>query len=158
VGILALLIAAIGGGLIWFFVIRNPKPELVATVALIPAVVKRLDATGQNDAFAVFIFTRPGEYESDETAVNLQFSIENSRLGLDWVLLGPRNIKDQDTIAQFIRSRGHTVNEQEMNGVRYLRTTDGDVATLGVDIAQTVYGLRADSVVDLIAEGFEWKI
>ena len=156
-GILAIVIVALGAAL-WYFVLRPREPKLVATVGLIPTIVKRLDATGHNDAFVVFIFTRPGEYESDETAVNLQFSIENSRLGLDWVLLGPRNIKDQDTIAQFIRARGHTLTERQTNGVRYLRTVDGDLAALGVQIAQQVYGLRNDMVVDLVAEGFEWKI
>ena len=156
-GILALLALALGGGAIWFFFLRPRQPKLVATVGLIPTIVKRLDATGHNDAFVVFRFARMNEYVGDDTIVDLQFSIENSRLVLDWVLLSPRNLKDRDTIAQFIRSRGHAVNEQQMNGVRYLRTTDGDLAALGMGIAQTVYGLRSDSVVDLIAEGFEWK-
>ncbi len=44
-----------------------------------------------------------------------------------------------------------------MNGVRYLRVEDGDVATLGVEIMQRLYGLAPNASLKAVVEGFTWK-
>ena|ERR1019366_4304345 len=145
-------------GLVGLYFIRSRivAPSSV-TVIQIPAVVAQLRATGKNASFAVFIFTPHGAPAGENNVVNLQYSIEGGIVGLDWVLIAPRNIADKDSIAQFISRCGHPVSEREGNNVHYLRIESGDVQELGVKIATEFYHLAANGKVDLITEGFEWK-
>jgi hypothetical protein len=126
------------------------------TVSQIPAVVAQLQVSGRDDSFAVFRFAGAGEEAGEATTADLQFSIEKTRLGLDWVLLAKRNLADNDKVAAFMRSKNHAVAERDMNGVRYLRVEDGDLAKLGVAIACELYGLALGAPVELIVESFDW--
>ncbi len=60
-------------------------------------VWKALTSTGSEGSFAVFLL--PLE-SSQEESTNIQFSIENGKPGVDWVLLSPTNIRDKN---QFIK-------------------------------------------------------
>jgi hypothetical protein len=106
----------------------------------------------------VFLFTPEGRPAgNDEERVNLQYSIENGRVGLDWVLLAPQNVSDQEKIAAFMKDRGFAANAREMNKVRYLRVEDGDIVDLGLKIATEFYGRRLTDRIDVIVDGFDCK-
>ena len=61
------------------------------TVDEIPSIVSHL-ATLKDGSFAVFMFDSPLSPGGD--AVNIQYSVEQGAVGLDWVLLGQTNIAD----------------------------------------------------------------
>lgn len=122
-------------------------------VADIPAVFAQLKKTGSDGSFAVFM---PAPEPDSDDALNIQFSIENGTIGLDWVLLSPVNVRDQDKFKKAADELRFRYRETEKNGVRYLRTEDGRADELCVKLLSEVYGLSDHDSVDLIAEDFEW--
>jgi hypothetical protein len=89
-------------------------------------------------------------------AVNLQYSVEQGAVGLDWVLLGKTNIADKEKVSAFASQQGHPMTERVMNHVHYLRTEGRDLDKLGVSVIVDYYGIPRDAKLDLITEGFEW--
>ena len=77
-------------------------------------------------------------------------------MGLDWVLIGPRNIADEARFTEFARAAGYNPQMQERNGVRYLRVEDGDLALLCRDVITKLYGRDENETVEMLVEGFEW--
>ena len=124
-----------------------------ATVAEIPGIVSQL-ATLKDGSFAVFMFDSPLSTGGD--AVNLQFSVQQRAVGLDWVLLSQTNIADKEKVSAFASRMGHTMTERVMNNVPYLRTEGRDLDKLGMNIILELYGIPRDTKLDLITEGFEW--
>jgi hypothetical protein len=114
----------------------NSQCELVIRPNRLPAVVEQLRKTGGDGAWAVFMFrTTVPSTETTDDYLNLQYSIERRTVGLDWVLLGPRNYADKEALTNFIRRRRHKVEIREMNDVAYLRVEDGNVVELGLAIS-----------------------
>ena len=147
------LVVLLGAAVLW------AKSRVVPTyhvlVADIPKVLDQLSGAVATPAFAVFMFNTPNQPNSDD-AINIQFSLENGRPGFDWVLLGPRNIKDEERFMLFARSEGFVPKPQKMNNVRYIRVESGDIAALCRDVIVKLYGLPKSGPVDLIVEGFAW--
>jgi len=134
------------------FVAANVKVK----IADIPSIFERLHATAKEGSFAVFMFTPPGE-PSPDGAINLQFSVEGGRVGLDWVLIAPSNVRDQARFVQFAERLGYRVAEREMNQVKYLRIEEGgSLPRLCESTIRDLYSLSPDSDLDLIPEGFSW--
>lgn len=104
----------------------------------------------------MLIFDAPGSQEP-EPAVNLRFSIEGGRAGLDWVLLAPQNLRDQDRFSHLAREHGHRVAVRETNEVSYLRVEDGDLAQLSLAVMQELYGLSLSDTAELLVGGLEWE-
>jgi len=134
--------------------LRVVKPVRV-TVADLPRILATVAASTRTPTFAAFVFTTPDQPNSRDS-VNLQFSLENGRVGFDWVLLAPRNIKDKDSFVEYLQRRGHSYTERKMNGVTYLRVEDGDLVQLCSDVVTRLYARPRDQPVDMIVEGFEW--
>jgi hypothetical protein len=133
---------------------KNPQPYPLVTVSRILAIVESL-RNGQGDPrYAVLMFV-PADSQDGEP-VNLQYSVINGVVGLDWVLLGQRNIEDQEEIAAFAKGRGHELQECEMNQVKYLRSEGPGVAQLGRDILSSFYKIGLFTEVQLLVEGFDW--
>ena len=126
-----------------------------ATRDQIPSIVSRLQRTGHDGSFVVFMFSIPGNH--DETLPNLQYSIENGRLGFDWVLIAPQNVKDESSVTDFIKRLGYTSSKREMNDVRYLRVEGKGIEDLGLKILRDFYHLAADAKLELIVEGVDIK-
>lgn len=82
-----------------------------------------------------------------EMMPNIQYSIENGRVGLDWVLEAPQNIKDQTALADFIKRNGYTVLRNDTEDVPYLRVEGEGVADLGVKILCEFYHMQKQTKV-----------
>jgi hypothetical protein len=124
-----------------------------------PAVVDLLTQLGHDDSWVVFMFytARPSAKTSDD-CLNLQYSIINGVTGMDWVLLGERNIVDRARVSAFVRRQGFQVSRQEMNDVAYLRVEGDGVRALGQKIAEEVYGLTEAVDVGLLVDGFSLPV
>lgn len=143
--------------IIFFLVRYKPRsaPPVAVPVYDIPRVFAKLQATGADGSFAIFAFLPDGA-QGGEDAVNIQFSVENGRIGLDWVLEGPTNIRDQEKVNVFLRGKGFLPERREMNDVTYWRVEKGEIATLCQDIIREVYHQPADLPLEFIHEGFRW--
>lgn len=130
-------------------------PSIHVTVADIPRVLAKVSTAKRTPAFAAIVFTTP-DRPNPTDAVNLQFSLENGRVGFDWVLLGQRNIEDKATFVGFVTRRGYSFTERTENGVTSLRIEDGDLAELCADVVTGLYARPRSEPLDLIVEGFEW--
>lgn len=136
--------------------IRSQRPSQEATYVTrdqIPSIVSKLEETGRDGSFVVFIFSVPGNH--DEFFPNLQYSIEKGQLGFDWVLLAPRNIKDEAQLTEFMKRVGYTVSKREMHAVTYLRVEGKDLENLGIKILRDFYHLAPEAKLELITEGFD---
>lgn len=120
-------------------------------------VVGQLKATGRSSAFAVLMFAPPQSHPGPAETINLQYSIEDESVGLDWVLMGQRNIADKDELTAFIQERGYTVKERELNEVSFLRVEDGDLTALGLSIATEFYRQAMDTSVGLLVDKFVYQ-
>ena len=128
--------------------------ESTIRVLDIPSVFSQLRATGSDGSFAVFIPT-PEQCGSEEP-VNIQFSIENGSIGLDWALVSAANIRDQEKFKEVMRKSRFHYRESEMNDVRYLRTEDQNSDDLCVVLLSEIYGLSDQDPIGLIVESFQW--
>jgi hypothetical protein len=74
----------IAAAALFFFLRSRVVDDVPVRVSQIPAIVAQLRATGRDDSFVVFLFSAPGSPRQDDgQRVNLQFSIDKNRLGLD---------------------------------------------------------------------------
>lgn len=131
-------------------------PQYSVRLSDVPEVFRQMQQRGADSSFAVFMFSdhdKPGR----ENIINLQFSIENGRIGLDWVLLAPVNIRDERRVLDFLAARGAQPRRLTENKVTYLRAESGDLVVICQDIMQDLYGIKNDDSVDFLPEGFEWK-
>jgi len=120
----------------------------------IPGAVQQLRQNGKESSWIAFLFgTTKVSETTDDRSLALQFSVDGARVGLDWVLLGPRNIADSAIVSAFMEQRGHTVEMREMNGVRFLRVENGDLGELGQSIAEVLYGATSNSELGLLIDG-----
>jgi hypothetical protein len=133
------------------------KWEYVVQLEQIPVVLECLRRSGQDESWVVFMFYTPiiSEQTSDN-ALNLQYSVLNGELGLDWVLLGDRNCCDEDKLTAFIERQGYKVQQCEMNGVPFLRVSgnQAQLARLGRSIIDDFYRKSSDEVIGLLFDGF----
>jgi hypothetical protein len=130
--------------------------ESLVSINQLPEVVEQLNATGTNCSFAVFMFnTHVINKLECGNSLNLQYAIENLVVGLEWVLLGARNIADKNRLIKFIEKRGYIVTEREMNNVRYLRVEDGDIVKLGLSICTEFYKVDSNADMTLLTDGLD---
>ncbi|MEI9929029.1 MAG: hypothetical protein WDM89_00305 [Rhizomicrobium sp.] len=153
--IIAVVVALVA---IFLFLRSRVVEDIPIRVNQISAVVAQLKATGRDEVLCRVFVSAPGSPPQDDgQRVNLQFSIDKGRLGLDWVLLSDQNIADEAKIAQFIKEQGFAVNKLDENGVNYLRVEDGDIVDLGIKIATKFYRLNESDQIDMIVDSFDWK-
>jgi hypothetical protein len=86
--------------------------------SMIPALIAGLEEGTVYPRFVVLMFL-PTDSEDGEF-VNLQYSWEDGKVGLDWVLLGGRNTADRGLVEGLAQHMGHLVQRLELNDVKYL--------------------------------------
>ena len=118
-------------------------------------VFQQLREHGTDGSFAVFMFSDHGK-PGEENGINLQFSVENGTVGLDWVLLAPVNVRDEQRVFDFLKARHANPRRLTENGVTYLRVEEGDLVQLCQHIMSGLYGVKSGEQVDLLPEGFTW--
>ena len=122
----------------------------------VPELVAQLRSKGTDGSFAVLMFSPLDSFSSDDDTdddiINLQYSMEGGVVGLDWVLLAPRNVADRERIAELIAHRGHTVVSRRMNGVDFLRVEDGEIVYLGMQIVTELYKIDSQAYIGLLVD------
>ena len=126
------------------------------TVEQLPQILAALSASSKTPAFAAFMFASPGQPDAVDY-VNLQYSVEDSLVAFDWVLLSSQNIDDKDRFLAFARDLGYSPQMNEQNGVRYLRVGQGDLVRLVREIITGMYRIKETQPLEMIVEGFEWQ-
>src|SRR5688572_4045446 len=128
-GIGTLIILAVAALVVLIFYGRRSRARLAPTVTLedVPSVLDALRSSVDNPAFAVFMF-HPPDRPASRDPVSLQFSTEDGDIGFDWVLVGERNVEDEDRFIDFAREVGYTPVARDKYDVRYLRVANGDLA------------------------------
>lgn len=130
--------------------------ETEISVSEVPAVLARLKKTAVEATFTVFVFSPGTGPFVPNDAINLQFCFEDGSVGFDWVLLAPPNIRDQKKYERLASSLGYKVVAKKQNGVRYLRTTEGDLARLCERVMCDLYGKAKESRIGLLTRGVQW--
>ena len=133
--------------------VRKDEPH--TTLAGVSAVYRQLSLSETEPAFAVFLVQdrRPNTIDG----WNIQLSVEAGRIGFDWVLLAPPNIRDRKRFEQLAKDLGHTVRMVTANDVDYLRTEDGDLVELCSRVLSDLCRVGPDEEMPLIVEGFSWS-
>jgi hypothetical protein len=121
-----------------------------------PALIAALKASGKNGSFWVVLI--PGTESTDGSAANLQFSIEDNELGMDWVLIAQSNLELKHRFLALASVEGLKPREVERNGVKYIRVTgDRDWSNIGKTILEQMFKQDQLTKMQLIITGFQWK-
>ncbi|GJM08346.1 MAG: hypothetical protein DHS20C11_06220 [Lysobacteraceae bacterium] len=108
---------------------------------------------GTEGSFAVFIPASRGSGDP----LNIQFSVENEVIGLDWCLISSVNVADEEKFTAFAKSQGSTPELKEMNGVKYLRVEGHSALNLCTNVLTEIYGVNENERMEFIIDGFEWQ-
>ncbi|MBU2676972.1 MAG: hypothetical protein KJP16_07790, partial [Gammaproteobacteria bacterium] len=112
-----LFLAAVAMYIFWRTRRDNGIRRETIAVADIGEVFRQISGQGVETSFAVFAI-QTGE---EDDAVEIQFSVENGKAGLDWILMSPANIEEKPKVIQYAASKGVEWQEKEMNDWLYLR-------------------------------------
>lgn len=131
-------------------------PRAIVSVDRISDVRDLLARNRAEGSFAAFHFGSPDRPSPDDTLA-AQLSFEVGAVGFDWILLAPRNVEERSRVEQYLQSRGLDLIEKEGNGVRYLRTEQGDVARLCRSLIVELFGVDPSAELEMVYSGFEWR-
>jgi hypothetical protein len=137
--------------------IEEPDYPLVQ-VSEVPRVIESLRHGVGYPRYAVLMFLPSDSNDGDY--VNLQYSFENGTMGMDWVLLGERNIADKRAIMAFIKKLGYKFERYEINKIKYLRIEGQEIqelAEVGMKVINDFYGFEPTFKIKLLVEGFSWR-
>ncbi len=146
--VLVFIVIAIGLMLRYVRGLAAGSNQPLTTIDQIPSIVSTLERNGFDGSYVVF--TLPGN--NDDSLPNLQYSIENKRLGLDWVLEAGQNVRDEAAVSEFIKRNGYTVSKVA-DDPSYLRVEGKGLDDLGIKILRDFYHLTPDTKLELIVEG-----
>jgi len=115
----------------------------------IPVLITALKNTGRDESFAV-LFPSKGD------VFNLQFSIIDGTLGLDWVLINEINRRDRAKLKGLAQSYRYSLKRQRQNEVDFLRVTGGDLGALARLILTDLYSIGNEDKLHVLVNGFDW--
>src|SRR5262249_25586455 len=152
---LRLAILALALGAVFMIIMRrsastSPAPMPTVNLRDVPQILAALSATGRDQSFAVLLFGADGQPPAPVDALNIQFSMEGGRVGIDWVLLAPLNVDAQARFVEFFGRKGRTVARREMNQVKYLRVEGGQLAELMREFLVSEFKVTDDQKLELI--------
>lgn len=147
-----LFLAAIAAYILW----RRRRDQGIRrrtiAVADVGEVFRQISAQAVETSFAVFAI-QTGK-EGEEGAVEIQFSVEGGKTGLDWILMSPANIEEKPKVIQYSASKGVEWREKEMNDWLYLRIEQGDLVGFCTSLIEDLYQVEQ---VELKYGGFTYK-
>ena len=150
-----IVVCLVGIVLIVLLVRSRIAPTCSVTAHDIPNIIAQLQRSSVDGHFVVLMFVPPDS--TDGESVNLQYSIDGGTVGLDWVLLGSRNIADRKGVCDFAAKLGYRLDERQTNGVHFLRTSGSGIPELGEKLIQDFYKIRPDTKLGMMTEGFKWQ-
>lgn len=118
----------------------------------VPVVYEQLLSTGKDGSCAIFAFFP--QIVNKQEHVEIQYCIENSKIGFDWVFIGNPKYRDQEKIKSHMEELGYEYSLREMNGVEYLRVVNGDLIALVGSILKDIYGITEKHKMELVAGRF----
>jgi len=130
-------------------------PTHVIHLSDVPRVLRLTSSVGKDGTFSVFL-VRSVPRGSDGVFPSVQFSVEDGRVGFDWVLTSRRNVTDQSRFEALAKSLGYSPRLREMNNVKYVRVENGDLAALCREVLVQLFGVDEKSQLGLIVEGVKW--
>lgn len=147
-----LLLAGIAMYMIWKSRRNQGIRRMTIAVADVGDVYRQISAQGVETSFAVFVIHARGENE--DNAVEIQYSVEGGKTGVDWILMSPANIEEKSRVIQYAASRDVEWQEREMNDWLYLRIEDGDLIKFCTSLIEDLYQVEQ---VELKYGGFRYK-
>lgn len=121
----------------------------------LPQLFRAFKKQAAGESYAgVIVSTGVGETSE---APYIQFSLEQSRIGLDWLLNTRQGIADADRFSSLAKSLGQPVLEREQNGVKYLRVEQGDLLALAEAVLADLYDVKQSDLLRLQTSGIEWS-
>lgn len=117
-------------------------------VSRLPLLLEAIRQDAREASFAV-LFPTGGD------TFNLQFSIIDGALGLDWLLINEINIRDRAKVRGLAQSYRYSMSRHRQNEVDFLRVTGGDLAALARLILKEIYSIGDEDELHLMVEGFE---
>lgn len=137
--------------------VRAPRLLTAVDVQIedLAAIASAMSQSSAEVRYATLAFCPP-ECRSDDDGLNVQLSVENGRIGMDWVLLGPRNIRDREKFIAFAETEGFAPIPKAENDVSFLRVESEKAVELVVAVVTELYELPANEALSLYHEGFDW--
>ena len=148
--IVSLLLAGIAMYIFWRTRSDQGIRRKTIAVADVGEVFRQISPQGVHTSFAVFAI-RTGD---EDDAVEIRFSVEDGKTGLDWILMSPANIEEKPKVIQYAASKGVEWQEKDMNDWLYLRIEQGDVVGLCTSLIEDLYQVAQ---VELKYGGFRYK-
>ena len=121
-------------------------------VADVGKVFRQISEQSVETSFAVFVIRKGGANEGD--TVEIQYSVENGKTGLDWILMTPANIEEKPKVLEYAASTGLEWQEREMNDWLYLRIEEGDLIGFCRSLIEDLYQVEQ---VELKYGGFRYR-
>ena len=126
------------------------------TISELPELIKALNASKTNGSF--FVLLIPNTAESDGYNANLQYSIEDNEIGIDWVLIAKSNINNKDKFEEIIKNKGLNCKHLSGNNVDYIRATGNkNMEEIGKSLLQEMFSVTAETKFQLIITGMTWR-
>ena len=136
-----------------FFVVSFATSAMEVEVSAIPDFHDFLKEQALEGSWGVFIPKMPAPKSKDH--LNIQFSFKNGKIGLDWVLLSPVNIRDRALFETFAKKNAFEFNLiTASNGIKYLRSEQEGINHFCGKTLIELYGLTPDEKIDFYSGGY----
>ena len=148
-----LLIALIGVALLGLRIYLRSRlvPSRPVKVSAVPQLFERLKARARELAYISLVL--PPQPGARQSTLNIQFSILNGLIGLDWVVADGESVDREAEFSTLAKSLGHTVRESSVAGLRSLRVEDGDLPALCRRVLVDIARLPGDGELRFMQKG-----
>lgn len=123
--------------------------DLSVNLDTLPTVLREVKNSRLEGAFAAFAVG----YKND--SINIQYSYEDEHVGLDWILLGELNIKEESRVKEFLISKDFKFQKKSRNGVSYLRISEGDLVEICRIILVQLYSVKTEDLFEVYYQGID---
>ncbi len=133
-------------------IIENAEP---VTLAEVPLLADSLQRSGSDGSFVLLLF--PDKIFSDGNAPGLQLSIEEGKMGIDYLLNSEFNKNEQDRFIKITSDLGCTYIHRQMNGVEYFRVEGDSLVKNFQEMLRRMYQVKDDQKIDIVMQGADYS-